>query len=273
MCLYFRFTENLQSNVHEIDYDTHRVSPVFGMPASKLENTTLDSSVSFLPAGINLNPMLPNRSPLHILSKREDASLMTAMSLCQEPDSVISQCSGNKQVSIKRALMDSVISGASSTNGAFGGKNGLETDVNRQPIGRCGKRKKVENAESNLETSLNKENNLPLKSSTNTRENSLDKPLDLSDRFSGLHPQESSCENPRNKLKPPTIQDAGEITTNSTPLVQYKEMREYTFLQMDNKKILKGDPVSSHKNEENEVSQGGSRLFDDMEVVYLLFLT
>ncbi|XP_018422245.1 PREDICTED: DNA endonuclease RBBP8 [Nanorana parkeri] len=250
------FTENLQGNPHEIEWDPNRVSPVFGMPSSKLENnSTLDTSVSLLPAGINLNPQLPNRSPLHILSKREDASLVTAISLCQQPDSVISQCSGNKQMSLKRNPIDSVISGVG-TNGAFVTKNHLETDDYRQTIGRCGKRKKLDNIkETNCEMlSLNKENNFPLKSSTNTRENCLDKPLDLSDRFSGLHPQESSRENPRNKLKQATIQETLKTTTNST-----------SSLHMDNKKAFRGESGASHKCDDNEGAQGGSCLFDDME--------
>lgn len=261
------FSENLQSTVHEIEWDAHRVSPVFGIPTSKLENNgTLDTSVSLLPTGINLNQQLPNRSPLHILSKREDASVVTAISLCQEPDSVISQCSGNKQVSLKRTPADSIISGAS-TNGAFVSKNHLETDVYRQTMGRCVKRKKVENdEEKNKEmSSLNKENNFPLKTSTNAKDNCLDKPLDLSDRFSGLHPQESSRENPRNKLKQATMQETLKTTTNSTPSLLSKEMREDASLQMDNKRILKGDPGASCKHEDNKVARGGSRLFDDME--------
>lgn len=245
------------------------MSPVFGMPTSKLENTCgLDTSVSLLPAGINLNPQLPNTSSHHILSKREDASLVTAVSLCQEPDSVISQCSGNKQVSLKRTPIDSVISGASTT-GAFGTKNNFENDGYRQTIGKCGKRKKVENnEETNSEMySLNKENNFPLKRSTNPRDNCLDKPLDLSDRFSGLHPQESSRENPSNKLKQATVQETLKITTNSN-LSLCKEMREHSSVHMDSKKILKGESMTSHKHEDNEAAQGGSRLFDDKEVIY-----
>ncbi|KAM5158461.1 DNA endonuclease RBBP8 isoform 2-T3 [Mantella aurantiaca] len=260
------FTENLQSNEHEIEWNTHRVSPVFGMPTSKLENTaTLDTSVTLLPAGINLNPQHLNTSPHHILSKREDASLVTAISLCQEPDSVISQCSGNKHASLKRTPIDFIISGASTT-GAFGTKNNFENDGYRQTIGRCGKRKKVEsNEEKNCEMySLNKENNFPLKSSTNTRDNGLDKPLDLSDRFSGLQPQESSRENPKIKLKQATIQETLKITTNSNPSL-CKEMRDHTSMPMDSKKILRGDSMASPKHEENETAQGGSRLFDDLE--------
>lgn len=244
------------------------MSPVFGMPSSKLENnSTLDTSVSLLPPGINLNPQLPNRSPLHILPKREDASLVTAISLCQQPDSVISQCSGNKQVSLKRTPIDSVISGVS-TNGAFITKNHLETDDYRQTIGRCGKRKKIDNnKETNCEISLNKENNFPLKSSTNTRENCLDKPLDLSDRFSGLHPQDSCRENPRNKLKQATIQETLKTTSNSTSSLLSKEMREDASLHMDNRKARGGDSVASHKREDNDGARGESCLFDDMEVI------
>ncbi|XP_040209999.1 DNA endonuclease RBBP8 isoform X2 [Rana temporaria] len=260
------FSENLQSNVHEIEWDAHRVSPVFGIPTSKLENDgTLDTSVSLLPPGINLNQQLPNRSPLHILSKREDASVVT-INLCQEADSVISQCSGNKQVSLKRTPADSAISGESA-NCAFVSKNYLETDVYRQTMGRCVKRKKVENdVEKNSEmSSLNKENNFPLKTSTNTKDNCLDKPLDLSDRFSGLHPQESSRENHRRKLKQATIQETLKTTTNSTSSLLSKEIRKDASLQMDNERILKGDPGASCKHEDTKVAQGGSRLFDDME--------
>ncbi|CAI9589879.1 unnamed protein product, partial [Staurois parvus] len=42
-------------------------------------------------------------------------------------------------------------------------------------------------------------------------------------------------------------------------------MREDITLQVDNKRILKGDSVASRMREDNEVAQGGSHLFDDME--------
>ncbi|XP_072267427.1 DNA endonuclease RBBP8 isoform X2 [Pyxicephalus adspersus] len=263
------FTENLQSNTHEneIEWETHRVSPVFGLPTSKLENdATLNSSVSLLPAGINPNPQFSNQNPRHILSKREDASLVTGISQCQESETVINQCSGNKQVSLKRTPTDSVISGTN-TNSAFITKNHPDAEVYRQSIGRCGKRKKVENEETNFEmSSLNKENNFPLKSSTNTRDNYIDKPLDLSDRFSGLHPQESSRENPRNKLKQATIQETLKTKTNSTPSLLSKEMRnEDTSLQMDNKRFLKADSFTFRKREDNEVARGDNGLFDDIK--------
>ncbi|XP_075069515.1 DNA endonuclease RBBP8 isoform X2 [Mixophyes fleayi] len=264
------FTENLQNDPHEVEWVTQRMSPVFGMASSKMENNTkIDTGPSLLPVGINFKLQYPNKPSAHILSKTEDVSQGPTLCLSAEADSVISQCSGNEQVSLKRNPNDSVISGVS-TDVAFLTKDLPDCALQRQTISRCGKRKKVENEGENYceMSSINKENGVPLKSTTRTREASLDKPLDLSDRYSGLRPQERSRENTRNKTKQETVTKLSPRSNSSMEhhfqgsSLESRDSREDPSHQLEHKKARKGDCCATLTHKDNEETDDGTLLFD-----------
>ncbi|XP_063779654.1 DNA endonuclease RBBP8 [Pseudophryne corroboree] len=238
------YPEHLQSDPHETEWVTQRMSPVFGMASPKMEkDVNIDTSASLLPLGMNC--------------------------LGAEADSVISQCSGNEQVSLKRNSNDSSISGVS-VNGAFL----TDCEVQRPTISRCGKRKKVENeGENNWEMlSVNKENDFPLKSTASSRDVSLDTPLDLSDRYSGLRFQDRSQESTRRKMKQSTVQETSKQSPRSNSFMEHhfqgsslepKESRENPSHQIEHKKARKGDRyvISTQKDDEGE-----SRQFDVLKI-------
>ncbi|XP_068093351.1 DNA endonuclease RBBP8 [Hyperolius riggenbachi] len=244
-------TENLQTNLHETEWDSQRVSPVFGIATSKLESAAkLDSSFSLLPVGVK--PQFHNRSSLHVLSKCDEKSLNAK----------------SDSVSLKKNTTD-FLSNEATTNGAFVNKDCIDIEVHSQAAVRCAKRKKVANdQEPNCETSsLNKENNFPLRSTPSARESSLDKPLDLSDRFLGLHPQEGRG-NGRSKLKQATIQETlkGGPRSDHSAIAQgnfhpSQDLQEDSSLQSANKKREPSAPM-----ERNSGAGDGGHLFDDMEI-------
>ncbi|XP_069813805.1 DNA endonuclease RBBP8 isoform X2 [Dendropsophus ebraccatus] len=236
------FTENIQSNSHELEWDSQQVSPVFGMATSKAETTA-----------------------------KTDTS--TSVHKLPSTNSVISQCSGNKRQSMNRSPNDSVISGMNTTD-AFMSKDHMGHEIYKQTASRCGKRKKVESeGEAHCETaSVNKENDFPLKNANGSRDLSLDKPLDLSDRFSGLCPQEKGQENPRSKMKQPTIQEtlrSGPRSNSSIGLNfqgSYFQSREESSHQTaDHKKARKGDSSENWAQDDDEGKEDGSQLFEEME--------
>ncbi|KAG8571075.1 hypothetical protein GDO81_011518 [Engystomops pustulosus] len=261
------FTENTQSNPHDVEWDTQRVSPVFGMAAPKIETTTnTDNGSSLLPIGISLKSSYSNKSSVHVLTKAEDASLVSEYRA--ETSSVISQCSGNNQQSLRRSPSDSVISGLTTTD-AFMSKDHVTRDAYKQTASRCVKRKKVESeGDTNCETaSVNKENDFPLK---NVNGISLDKPLDLSDRFSGLCPQEKGREYPRSKMKQTSIQETFKLGTKSSSMGcsspgSYFQSREGSLQTLNHKKTRKGDCSASWIQDDGEGVEEDSQLFGNKE--------
>ncbi|XP_075682468.1 DNA endonuclease RBBP8 isoform X2 [Rhinoderma darwinii] len=261
------FTENTLSNPHELEWDPQRVSPVFGMATSKMGTTTkTDTSTSLLPIGNRLKSSYSNKPSVHGLSKTEDASLVTSVCHRIETTSVISQCSGNKQ-SLNRSPNDSVIT-AVNTNNAFLSE---DREVYKQTASRCGKRKKVESeGEANCEiSSVNKENEFRLKNENGTKDLSVDKPLDLSDRFSGLCPQEKGQGNPRSKMKQTTIQETLKadprvnISIGHTFQGSYSQFREDSSYQTADHKKASGSVIQAQDDVEGV--EDDSQLFEEME--------
>ncbi|KAM4028177.1 DNA endonuclease RBBP8 isoform 2-T4 [Anomaloglossus baeobatrachus] len=254
------FTENIQSNPHELEWEPQRISPVFGMAASKMETTCkTESSTSILPIGISLKPSYSNKAAVHVLSKAEDTSLVTTRCHRTEMDSVIS--SGSKQCS-GRKVNDSVITGGS-TNDAFLSKDHVDREVYKPS--RSGKRKKAEsegNASCEI-TSVNKENDLPLKNGT--RDISFDKPLDLSDRFSGLCPQEKGQENTRSKMKQATIQETLKCGPRSNSSVAHHFQGSY-LQPNDETSHQTGDRKKARKEECAEL-QEQDNVEDDSQLI------
>ncbi|XP_056377679.1 DNA endonuclease RBBP8 isoform X2 [Hyla sarda] len=223
------FTDNIQSNPRELEWDTQQDSPVFGLATS-----TTDTRTSLH------NPISTN--------------------------SVISQCSGHKQQSVNRSPNDSAISGVN-TNDGFLSKDHRE--VYKQTSSRCGKRKKVESeGGTDCETaSVNKENDFPLKNANGIKDISLDKPLDLSDRFSGLCPQE----NPRSKMKQPTIEETLKSGARSNSSmgqnfqgIYFQSREESSHQTADHKGARKGDSSEIWAQDDDGV-EDGSQLFEEME--------
>ncbi|XP_040287844.1 DNA endonuclease RBBP8 isoform X1 [Bufo bufo] len=246
------FADNMQSDLHELEWDTQRVSPVFGMATSKIETTgKTDSSTSLRPIGVGIKSSYSNRSSVHVLSKAEEASLVTALRHRTEKNSVISQCLGSKQ---DRNPSDSVISGVNTNDH-------VDREIYKQTTSRGGKRKKGESeGEANCEiASVNKENDFPLKNDNGIGDISLDKPLDLSDRFSGFCPHGKGQENPRSKMKQPTIQETLKSGPRSKSSVGSCQSREESSHQTaDHKKARRGDCTELR-------AQDNSPLFEEME--------
>ncbi|XP_075126724.1 DNA endonuclease RBBP8 [Leptodactylus fuscus] len=263
-------SENVQSNPHDLEWDSQRISPVFGMAASKIDTTAkLDTSTSLLPTGFSLKSSYSNKPSVHVLS--EDTSLVMALCHRTEKNSVISQCSGNKQQPLHRSTSDSLISG---TNAGFMSKDNMDHEGYKQTASRCGKRKKVESeVETNCEmATVNKENDFPLKIANGAGDLSLDKPLDLSDRFSGLSPQQKGQETSRSKMKQSTIQDTFKLVPRSNSSMghhfqgSYLQPREVPSHQTaTHKKARKGDCTEIRPQTDLEGAQEDSQLFDDTE--------
>ncbi|XP_077126460.1 DNA endonuclease RBBP8 [Ranitomeya variabilis] len=258
------FTENMQNNSHELEWDPQQISPVFGMATSKMETTCkTDSSASHLPIGISLKSSYSNKAAVHVLCKAEDSSLVTTRCHRTEMDSVIS--SGNKPSSGRKPT-DSVITGMS-TNDAFLSKDHVDREVYKQ--NRSSKRRKVESeGNANCEiASVNKENDFPVKNGT--RDVSFDKPLDLSDRFSGLCPQEKGQENPRSKVKQATIQETLNRGARSNSSMGHHFQGSYLQTN-DETSHQTGDGKKTRKDESAELQEQDDveddcQLFEDTE--------
>ncbi|XP_073406947.1 DNA endonuclease RBBP8 isoform X2 [Dendrobates tinctorius] len=258
------FTENMQNNSHELEWNPQQISPVFGMATSKMETACkTDSSASLLPIGISLKSSYSSKPAVHVLCKAEDSSLVTTRCHRTETDSVIS--SGSKPSSSKKQT-DSVITGVS-TNDAFLSKDHVDREVYKP--NRSSKRRKVEGeGNTNCEiASVNKENDFPVKNGT--KDLSFDKPLDLSDRFSGFCPQEKGQENPRSKVKQATIQETLKRGHRSNSSMghhfqgSYLQPNDETSHQTgDRKKTRKGE--SAELQEQDDV-EDDCQLFEDTE--------
>uniref|UniRef100_A0A8C9EHA0 RB binding protein 8, endonuclease n=1 Tax=Pavo cristatus TaxID=9049 RepID=A0A8C9EHA0_PAVCR len=148
-------------------------------------------------------------------SKSEDVAFVAPLNLGTEINSVISQVSINRQMVVKKNSNEVV----TSVGNTCAAKNEvIKSDFllvhQKQPEGRCAKRKKAEDehAISCENASFNKENSVPFRSDIQhvNGEHTGDKPLDLSDRFCGVRCQEKkqgSEETCKNKLKQVTLYD------------------------------------------------------------------
>ncbi|XP_039918286.1 DNA endonuclease RBBP8 [Hirundo rustica] len=203
------------------DWDSRVASPVFGASSSMKSNSSTVHAPCILDSG--LKPHLktnlfnnPSNSRSHkSRSKSEDVAFVAPLNLGTEVNSVISQASAHRQMVMKKNS-DEAITCVGNTCTA---KNEvIKSDVlpvyQKQLEGRCAKRKKAEDdhAVSCEKTSFSKENSVPFRSDVQqvNGEHTGDKPLDLSDRFSGVRGQEKkqgSEETYKNRLKQVTLHD------------------------------------------------------------------
>ncbi|NXD52122.1 CTIP endonuclease, partial [Corvus moneduloides] len=203
------------------DWDSRVASPVFGASSSMKNNSSTGHAPCILDSG--LKPHLktnlfnnPSSSRCHkSRSKSEDVAFVAPLNLGTEINSVISQASVHRQMVVKKNANEAV---ACVGNTCTAKNEVVKSDVllayQKQLEGRCAKRKKAEDdhAVSCEKTSFNKENSVPFRSDAQqiNGEHTADKPLDLSDRFSGVRGQEKkhgSEETCKNRLKQVTLQD------------------------------------------------------------------
>ncbi|OXB81663.1 UNVERIFIED_CONTAM: hypothetical protein H355_008912 [Colinus virginianus] len=201
--------------------DESVVSPVFGASSSTRNSSSTSHASCILDTDSKPNVKInlfnnPSSSRSHKnRSKSEDVAFVAPLNLGTEISSVISQVSINRQMVVKKNSNE-VVTCVGNTCAA---KNEvIKSDFllihQKQPEGRCAKRKKAEDehAISCENASFNKENSVPFRSGIQhvNGEHAGDKPLDLSDRFSGVRCQEKkhgSEETCKNKLKQVTLYD------------------------------------------------------------------
>uniref|UniRef100_A0A8D0FSD6 DNA endonuclease RBBP8 n=1 Tax=Strix occidentalis caurina TaxID=311401 RepID=A0A8D0FSD6_STROC len=217
----FSLSDPSQNTPPHVDWDSQVASPVFGASSSMKNNSSTSHAPCILDSGLkpNLKTNLfnnPSSSRSHkSRSKSEDVAFVAPLNLGTEINSVISQTSINRQMVVKKNTNEAV----TCVGNTCAAKNEvIKSDFllvhQKQLEGRCAKRKKAddEHAISCEKTSFNKENSLPFRSDVQliNGEHTVDKPLDLSDRFSGVRCQEKkqgSEETCKNRLKQVTLRD------------------------------------------------------------------
>ncbi|NXP03195.1 CTIP endonuclease, partial [Thinocorus orbignyianus] len=204
-----------------VDWDPQVASPVFGASSNVKNNSSTSHASCILDSGLKPHVKTnlfnnPSSSRSHKnRSKSEDVAFVAPLNLGTEINSVISQASMNRQMVVKKNISEAV----SCVGNTCAAKNEvIKSDFllvhQRQLEGRSAKRKKAEDdhAISCEKTSFNKENSVPFQSDIQriNGDHTADKPLDLSDRFSGVRCQEKKQGNEetcKNRLKQVTLHD------------------------------------------------------------------
>ncbi|XP_010005143.1 PREDICTED: DNA endonuclease RBBP8 [Chaetura pelagica] len=210
-----------QNTPPRVDWDSQAASPVFGASSSTKNNSSTSHTPCILESGLKLTLKTnlfnnPSSSRSHkSRSKSEDVAFVAPMNLGTEVNSVISQASINSQMVVKNNTNEAV----TCVGNICAAKNEvIKSDFlfvhQKQLEGRCAKRKKAEDEHAIIceKTSFNKENSVPFRSDVQhlNGDHTVDKPLDLSDRFSGVRCQEKkqgSEETCKNRLKQVTLRD------------------------------------------------------------------
>ncbi|KFO77906.1 DNA endonuclease RBBP8 [Cuculus canorus] len=208
-----------QNTPPHVNWDSQVASPVFGASSSMKNNSSTSHTSCILDSGLkpNLKTNLfnnPSSSKSHkSRSKSEDVAFVAPLNLGAEINSVISQA--NRHMVVKKNTNEAVTCAG---NTCAAKNEVIKSDFllvhQRQLESRCAKRKKAEDehALSCEKTSFNKENSVPFRLDIQhiNGEHTVDKPLDLSDRFSGVRSQEKkqgSEETCKNRLKQVTLHD------------------------------------------------------------------
>ncbi|KAM9022454.1 DNA endonuclease RBBP8 isoform 1-T3 [Ara ararauna] len=214
-------SEPSQNTPPHVDWDSRVASPVFGASSNVKNNSSTSHAPCILDSGLkpylksNLFNNASSSRSHKSRSKSEDVAFVAPLNLGTEINSLISQASMNRQMVMKKNTSE-VVTCVGNTCAA---KNEvIRSDFliihQKQLEGKCAKRKKTddEHAVSCEKTSFNKENSVPFQSDVHhvNGEHTVDKPLDLSDRFSGVRCQEKkqgiedTC---KNRLKQVTLHD------------------------------------------------------------------
>ncbi|XP_053571843.1 DNA endonuclease RBBP8 [Bombina bombina] len=263
------YSESSQNNELDINWGTQQISPVFGAAAGNIDGSlTMDTRSSPTLLHHAMKKKASNSLTHEMSRKADDVVQVTPMCASTQTKSIICQSSDSKPVLSKHIPNNGVIS----ANDSLMTKS---QDIYKQIGSRNGKRKKGENDRVvNCEmSSYNKENDIPEKGSTAIREISVDKPLDLSDRFSGQHIEEKSYEDTKN-TKQTFVQDTlnSGSKNNSTSSV-CRNFHGSSLVQID----LKEDPFQqsrmNHSNKEEHFSTRSDNkgaendmLFEETEV-------
>ncbi|NXP39637.1 CTIP endonuclease, partial [Leiothrix lutea] len=203
------------------DWDSRVASPVFGASSSMKNSSSTVHAPCILDSGLKPHLKInlfnnPSNSRSHkSRSKSEDVAFVAPLNLGTEISSVISQASAPRQMVVKKNSNEAV----TCVGNTCTAKNEvIKSDVlpvyQKQLEGRCAKRKKAEDdyAVSCEKTSFSKESSAPFRCDAQqvNGEHPGDKPLDLSDRFSGARGQEKKQgteETYKNRLKQVTLHD------------------------------------------------------------------
>ncbi|XP_074843393.1 DNA endonuclease RBBP8 [Carettochelys insculpta] len=207
-----------QNTPPDVDWDSQVASPVFGASNNMKNRLTSSLSPSVLETGLKTNAknnLFHSRSH-KVRSKSEDVALVAPLNLGTELNSVISQASASKQIVVKRDANESITCMVNTCSGKD--KNDFLLKPHKQMVDRCGKRKKTgdESMMSCEKTSFNKEISFPFQVDVQpiNGDHLIDKPLDLSDRFSATHCQEKSLgseEICKNRLRQVTLHDFSQL--------------------------------------------------------------
>ncbi|KAM4704982.1 DNA endonuclease RBBP8 [Rhinophrynus dorsalis] len=263
-------TEKSQSS-HELEWGTQQASPVFGVAAGNTESRAdMDTSSSMVP--LMLKGVLKSQYPKNtadalvhkMQAKSDDVTMVVPLCLGTETESLIGECSGSREISLKQSPNESGIS-VINKNGAST-KYNFDSELYKQTGSRVGKRKKGElDEEVSCENSFNKENDIPPKSGSSPKESLLDKPLDLSDRFSGIKPQERSQDRSRNRANPSL--SLGTLKPYPKKVLQ-RDLREDPQQQAGQKKAVALSKGAQYVDSmhEDEKAEDDSQLFEDLEI-------
>ncbi|XP_053427560.1 DNA endonuclease RBBP8 isoform X2 [Nycticebus coucang] len=146
-------------------------------------------------------------------SKSDDSTLFTHHSLGSDVNKIISQSSSSKQILINKNISEPT-GGQGGTDHIKDAITGKHLEVQKSLGGRTSKRKKIEEENEHEiscpQASFDKENAFPFPMDDQFPINGdyvMDKPLDLSDRFSAIQRQEKSqgSETSKNRLRQVTI--------------------------------------------------------------------
>ncbi|XP_075776999.1 DNA endonuclease RBBP8 isoform X1 [Pelodiscus sinensis] len=247
-----------QNTPPDVDWDSQVASPVFG--ASNNMKNSLTSSLSASVLELELKSNAKNNpfnstfnSRSHkVRSKSEDVALVAPLNLGTEVNSVISQASTRRQMVVKRDTNESIRCMVNTCSGKDEMiKNDFLLKPHKQEADKCTKRKKTgdENVSSCEKTSFNKENSFPFQADAQPVNGDyiIDKPLDLSDRFSTILCQEKSiggdeiCKNRVRQVamhevfsqmvKPIPKGSSSSQNTNSGSYLLGKESQEDSYVQ------------------------------------------
>ncbi|NWJ07138.1 CTIP endonuclease, partial [Crypturellus undulatus] len=237
-------SEPSQNTPPHVDWDSQVASPVFGASSNVKNNSSASHAPCILDSGLkpNLktNPFNnPSSSRSHkSRSKSEDVAFVAPLNLGTEINSVISQASINRQM-----VVNTNEAGICVGNTCMAKNETIKNDIflihHKQPEGRCAKRKKAEDehAITSEKTSFNKENSVPFRADIQlvNGEHTVDKPLDLSDRFSGVRCQDKKqgSEEACKRLKQVTLHDVfsqlGKPLAEGSPSIQNATSRSCLF--------------------------------------------
>ncbi|XP_033010918.1 DNA endonuclease RBBP8 isoform X1 [Lacerta agilis] len=215
------FSDPIEDASPVTDWDSKVPSPVFGASANVKKsslglNTSLSSSVLATGRKSNLKNNSINNSSYSrsgkVKSVSEDVAFVVPLKPGTEITSVISQSPTGKQVVLKQNA-DEPITCVTNTHldKDETGKSDFLLPSQKQLGSRCPKRKKPDERSGHV-ISSEKENTFPSHADNPpiNRDNITDKPLDLSDRFSGFRCQEKShvsAETSKTRLRQATLCD------------------------------------------------------------------